>query len=813
MKTVWQDIRYGVRMLLKNPAFTFIAVLALALGIGANTAIFSVVNAVLLKPLPYKNPERLVMLWEQHSQGGRMSVAGLNFLEWRKESRLLEDITVFSNISFDLTGPDGAERIEGTRASASYFDVLGGQAMLGRTFQAGDDAASAQRVVVVNYGFWQSRLGGDPAVIGREIRLNDEPRTIIGVMPSDFGDRIETWVWTPMVVDPEQMSVGGRSLSAIARLKPGVTLGQAQSEMSGIAARLSEARPQFNRGWGVSLVPLHEQVTGNIRLILLVLSGAVGLVLLIACANVANLLLASAARREHEMAIRTALGASRARLSRQLLTESVLLALVGGALGLLLALWGIDLLLGLAPGGGIPRAREIGINSQVLAFTLLVSLLTGVVFGLAPAWQSLRGDLSAALKGAGKSSSVSFGRSRLRGALVVVEVALAVVLLVGAGLLMRSFVRLTEVDPGFSAGNVLLLEVPLSATRYNEDHQVLRFYDEMFRRVRSLPGVEAAGTTHSLPLGGSDSTRPFIIADTPPPDPGTEPGADYSVISPDYFRALGIPVVRGREFNETDNAGAPGVVLINQSLARRYWKNEDPVGKRLRQGAVSGESPWLTIIGIVGDVRHGGLDREPKPEMYFSYAQAAMQGSSSIVGNRRRITLAVRVDGNPAGYADAVRREISGIDKNQPVTGVRTLTDTVARSVMPQRFNALLLGIFAVLAVLLAMIGVYGVMSFAVTGRTREIGIRMALGARGADVVRMIVGQGMLLVVIGVVIGLASSFVLSRLIATLLYDTSATDPVVFAIIPTLLGVVALVACYIPARRATKIDPMIALRYE
>jgi putative ABC transport system permease protein len=812
MTAVWKDIKYSVRMLVKNPGFTLVAVIALALGIGANTAIFSVVNAVLLKPLPYKNPERLVMLWEQPAQGGRMSVAGLNFLEWRKESRLLEDIMVFSNASFDLTGPDAAERIEGTRASVSYFDMLGGQAMLGRTFQAGDDAASAPRVVVVSHGFWQSRLGGDPAAIGREIKLNDEPRTVIGVMPPDFGDRIETWVWTPIIVDPEQMSVGGRSLSAIARLKPGVTLGQAQGEMSAIAARLAEVRPQFNRGWGVSLVPLHEQVTGNVRLILLVLSGAVGLVLLIACANVANLLLASAARREHEMAIRTALGASRARLSRQVLTESVLLALLGGALGLLLALWGIDLLLGLAP-GSIPRAREIGINSQVLGFTLLVSFLTGIVFGLAPAWQSLRGDLSAALKGAGKSSSGSFQHSRLRSALVVVEVALAIVLLVGAGLLMRSFVRLTEVDPGFSAGNVLLLEVPLSTTRYSEDHQVLRFYDEMFRRVRSLPGVEAAGTTHSLPLGGSDSTRPFIIADAPLPDPGTEPSANYSVISPDYFRTMGIPVVRGREFLETDNAGAPGVVLINQSLARRYWKDEDPVGKRLRQGAVSNESPWLTIVGVVGDVRHGGLDREPRPEMYFSYAQAAMQQSSSIAGNRRRITLAVRVDGNPASYADAVRREISGIDKNQPVTGVRTLGETVARSVMPQRFNALLLGIFAGLAVLLAMIGVYGVMNFAVTGRTREIGIRMALGARGADVVRMIVGQGMLLVVIGVIIGLASSFVLTRLIANLLYETSATDPVVFAIIPTLLGLAALIACYIPARRATKIDPMIALRYE
>jgi predicted permease len=809
---MWKDIRYSVRMLAKHPGFTLVAVIALALGIGANTAIFSVVNAVLLKPLPYKNPERLVMLWEQHPQSGRMGASGLNFLEWRKESRSFEDITVFTNTSFDLTGLDIAERIEGTQASTSFFNVLGGEAMLGRTFQAGDDTAGAQRVVVVSHGFWQSRLGGDAGVIGKEIRLNDESRTIIGVMPPDFGNRVDTWVWTPLITDPEHIGVGGRSLSAVARLKPEVTLAQAQSEMSGIAARLAEVRPEFNREWTVSLVPLHEQVTGDVRLILLVLSGAVGLVLLIACANVANLLLVSAARREHEMAIRTALGATRARLVRQLLTESMLLALAGGALGLLMAMWGVDLLLGLAP-GGIPRVREIGIDSQVLGFTLLVSLVTGVMFGLAPAWQSSRGDLSVALKGVGKSSSVSFGRNRLRGTLVIVEVALAVVLLVGAGLLMRSFVRLTEVDPGFGAGNVLLLDIPLSATRYKEDHQVVRFYEEMFRRVRGLPGVEAAGTTHSLPLGGSDSNRPFVIADVPTPEPGKEPGASYRVISPEYFRALGIPVLRGTDFKETDNAGAPGVVIINQTLARRFWKDEDPIGKRLRQGAVGGESPWLTIIGIVGDVRHTGLDREPKPEMYFSYAQAATQNSNSIAGNRRRITLAVRVNGNPANFADAVRGEIAAIDKNQPVTSIRTLDETVARSVTPQRFNALLLGIFACLAVLLAMIGVYGVMSFAVTGRTREIGIRMALGARGADVVRMIVGQGMLLVVLGVVIGLAASFALTRLIANLLYGTSATDPVVFIAIPALLSLVALVACYIPARRATKIDPMIALRYE
>jgi predicted permease len=812
MGTLWQDIRYGARTLWKSPGFTLVAVLALALGIGANSAIYSVVNAVLLRALPYENPERLVMLWEQHPQSGRMGAAGANFVEWQRQATAFEALTLFTQSSFDLTGDGEAERIQGTRATAGFFDVIGGRPALGRTFRPGDDAAGAPLVAVISHGIWQSRFGGDPQILDKTIRLSDETFAVVGVMPQGFGDQPAEWVWTPLYPGPDGVIGGGRSLQALGRLKPGVSPERAQAEMDSIAAGLAESRPDFNREWGVRVVPLHEQITGGVRVTLLVLFGAVGFVLLIACANVANLSLARASRRERELAIRTALGATRWRLIRQLLTESVLLALAGGALGLLIALWGVDLLLALGP-DTIPRAKEVGVDTSVLSFTLLVSVATGVVCGLAPAIQGTRGDVSEALKDAVKGSSAGFGRGRLRGALVVAEVSLAVVLLTGAGLLIRSFARLTQVDPGFATAGVVLMDVPLSSTRYREDAQVAQFYGEMLRRVRSLPGVEAAGTTHTAPLSGTDSNRPFVLAERTPPEPGKEPGASYRVVSPGYFRAMGIPVTRGRDFNERDDASSPGVAVINETLARRFFEGEDPVGRRMRQGAVGGESPWLEIVGVVGDVRHAGLDSEPRPEMYFNYAQTGIQRSNSISNNSRRITLAVRASGDLASLGSVVRQEIFQIDRNQPVTGLRTLDEAVSRSVMPQRFNTLLIGLFAALALGLAVIGVYGVMSFTVGGRTREIGIRMALGAQAEDVVKMIVGQGMRLVALGVAVGVAAAFALTRWMESMLYGVSATDPLVFAAATALLVVAAFVACYLPARRATKVSPMSALRYE
>ncbi|HYN85047.1 MAG TPA: ABC transporter permease [Pyrinomonadaceae bacterium] len=813
MNALWLDIRYGARTLWKSPGFTLVAVLALALGIGANSAIYSVVNAVLLRALPYENPDRLVMLWEQHPQAGRMGAAAANFVEWRKAATSFDGMTIFAQSSFDLAGEGEAERIEGTRASASFFEVIGGRAAVGRTFREGDDAPGAERIAILGHGLWQRRFGGDPAVLGKSIQLNDEPHTVVGVMPQRFGDTPPDFVWTPLQPAPDGTIGGGRSLLAVARLKPGVAPEAAQAEIEAIAARLAESRPDFNRDWTVRVVPLHEQVTGGVRLTLLVLFGAVGFVLLIACANVANLSLVRATRRERELAIRTALGASRWRIMRQLLTESLLLALAGGALGLLVALWGVDLLLTLAP-DAIPRADEVGVDTSVLTFTLVVSILTGLACGLAPAVQGTRADVSTALKDAVKGSAAGFGRSRLRGALVVAEVALAVVLLTGAGLLMRSFARLTQVNPGFdAAAGVVLMDVPLSPARYREEAQVVAFYDELLRRVRQLPGVESAGTTHTAPLSGGDSARPFVVADAPPPEPGKEPGASYRVISPGYFRSMGIPVLRGRDFADSDNSSAPPVVVVNETLARRSWPGRDPLGQRMRQGAVGGDSPWMEVVGVVGDVRHAALDSEPKPEMYFTFRQAGLQRSSSIANNSRRITLAVRGAGDTAALARAARAEVAGIDKNQPVAGVRTLGDAVSRSVTPQRFNTLLLGVFAALAVALAMIGVYGVMSFSVGGRTREIGIRMALGAQRRDVVGMILRQGMALVAVGVALGLAASAALTRWMTTMLYGVSATDPLVFAAVTALLIAAALVACYVPARRATKISPMEALRYE
>ncbi|MGA9998173.1 MAG: ABC transporter permease [Pyrinomonadaceae bacterium] len=810
MRNLLQDVRYGFRMLLKRPGFTAIAVLTLALAIGANTAIFSIVNAVLLRPLPFREPERLAMLWETHPQTGRMGVAGENFREWQKQTQTLEGITLFANSDFDLAGDGEPERVQGTAATANFFSIVKAEATLGRTFLEGDDRPEAPRVVILSYGLWQRRYGGDRNVIGKTLKINGESASIIGVMPQDFSS--DSQLWTPFVINPNQPISGGRSFSAMARLKPGVTVQQAQAEMDTIARRLESARPEFNTGWGIQLVPLMEQVVGWIRPALFVLLGVVGFVLLIACANVANLLLARAAGRQKELAIRAAIGASHLHIMRQLLTESMLLALLGGALGLLIALWGVDLLVALSP-NLLPRAKEIGIDKTVLGFTVLLSLLTGIFFGLAPALQHSRPNLNELLKEGKTTSGAGFGHRRLGSALVVAEVAIALVLLIGAGLMLRSFLHLTRIDPGFNPQHALTMQISLSEAKYKEDQQTITFYTEALERLRALPGVEAVGTTHVLPLSGTDSSRPFIITGRPLPEAGKETGASYRVISPDYFRAMGIPLLQGRDFNQHDTAETSGVVMINSTLARRNFGGEDPVGKQMRQGAVNSQTPWLTIVGVVADVRHGGLDTEPRPEMYFPYSQIAMQQSNSISKNSRRITLVIRTASDPSNVAAAARREILGIDKEQPVTGVRTLADYVSGWVAPQRFNLLLLSIFAGLALLLAAIGVYGVIAYGVAQRTHEIGIRMALGARTRDVLGMVVKQGMTLVLIGIGLGLVGAYILTRVMSKLLFGISATDPLTFAGVALLLIVVAFIACLIPARRATKVDPMIALRYE
>jgi len=801
LENLSQDIRYGVRMLLKHPGFTLIAVVALALGIGANSAIFSVVNAVVLRPLAYAEPERLVMVWEKRPRQNRERnpVSPADFFDWRNENKVFEQMAAVDARDFNLTGMDQPERILGSVVSANFFQTLGVAPLLGRAFLPEEDHLGANRVAVLSYGLWQRRFNSDPGIVGKTLALNGESYEVVGVMPARFqflSSQFE--LWTPLVFsDAEASARGSHSLAVVARLKPSVKLEQARAEMDTIARRL-EQQYQVNAGHYTNVIPLHEAIVGNVRLALYVLLGAVGFVLLIACANVANLLLARAASRQKEIAVRTALGATRTRIVRQLLTESVLLSLVGGALGLLLAMWGVELLVALLPPEA-PRASEINLDGRVLGFTFAVSLLTGLVFGLAPALASSKPDLNDALKEGGRTAAGGFKRNRIRGLFVVAEVALALVLLIGAGLLIKSFMRLREVNPGFDPQNVLTMQLSVPKAKYPDNKQIAAFFQETLQRVGNVPGVTEAGAVSSLPLSGSGATRFFAIDGGPPTPPGQGPNAGYDVASPGFFGALKIPLLNGRDFTERDNADAPPVVVINETMARRFWPGEDVIGKRL---AIGGQ-PWRTIVGVVGDVRHSSLDAEPRPQMYFSYLQDTLPFMS----------LAVRTTTDPASMVAALRSEIHAIDKDQPVFAIKTMNEVLARSVSQRRLYMTLLGIFAGIALLLAAVGIYGVMSYSVTQRTHEIGIRMALGARSSDVLRLVVGQGMTLALVGVVAGLIAALAMTRVIASLLYGVSATDPATFAIVSVVLTTVALLACYIPARRATKVDPMIALRHE
>jgi len=813
IETLIQDLRFGARMLRKNPGFTAVAALTLALGIGANTAIFSVVNGVLLRALPYNEPERLVMVWAdrpiQQAQTGLPDspVAVADFVDWRNQNQVFEQMAALYARRMNLTGGGEPESVVGLRASASLFPLLGARFTVGRAFLPEEDRAGADRVVVISHGLWQQRYGADPKLIGQKITLDNEAYTVIGVTAPDFqfprrgevpGVATNTKVdlYLPIAFTPEEMNNRLQNfLRVIARLKPGVSVQQASAEMNAIARRLTEQYPQTNTDKGVRLAPLHQQTVGKARTALLVLLGAVGFVLLIACANVANLLLARAAGRQKEMAIRAALGARPWRIVRQLLTESLLLAISGGAGGLLLAWWGVELLLSIAP-DNLPRAHDIRLDTRVAGFTLLVSLLTGIVFGLLPALQASKINLGETLKEGGRDAA-GLLRRRLRGSLVVSEVALAFVLLIGAGLLIRSFARLTEVDPGIDPRGILTMNIMLPPAKYS-DGRGAAFFQQTLERVRALPGVEAAATVFPLPLSGGNAGTGFGIEGRPSPTDQTF-NAGFRLISPDFFKTFRVPLVKGRLLAESDGAKTPLVVVINESLARIYFANEDPLGKRITPPG----GDTRVIVGVVGDVKHSALDEEAKPEIYFPMAQ-----SPPIF-----MSLAVRASGDPMQMVAAVRGQVWAVDKDQPISDIETMERLMAKSVAPRRFNLLLLGVFALVGLALAGVGLYGVISYTVTQRTREIGVRMALGAQRVDVLRLVIREGMKLAFIGALLGLGGALALTRLLKTLLFGVSATDPLTFIVIAAVLIIVALLACWIPARRAASMDPLVSLRVE
>jgi putative ABC transport system permease protein len=807
METVLQDLRYAIRASLKKPAFIVIVVLALALGIGANTAIFSVVNAILLRPLPFKNPDRIVMVWmNNHKLGVDQDWHSYpNYADYREQNSTFEDIAAFNDRSFNLTGTGEPVRVIGAWASANLFPVLGVDPVQGRTFADEEETPGKDMVAIISYGLWQRRFGGDPGIVGQPISLNGTDRTVIGVMPAGFSfPQKETDIWVPLAVSPQRRQARGSfSLKAVGRLKPGVTIEQARADMSTIASSLVERFPQIMDSYGVNLVPLHEQVTGKVRTALLVLLAAVAFVLLIACANVANLLLARAASREREIAIRTALGASRRRIVRQLLTESVLLAVVGGGLGLLLALWGLRALVALSP-ANIPRLDQIGIDGRVLAFTLTVSLLTGIVFGLVPALQSSKPDLNESLKDGGRGSSGGVRGRRIRSLLVVSEIALSLLLLIGAALLIKSFIQLQKFDLGFNPNNLLTLRVQLSGSKYREAPQVVNFFQQALQRMEQVPGVQSVGGISTIFLSDTPNSTNFTIEGRPVTTGADSIEVPLDAVTTDYFKAMGIPLLKGRVFDERDRIDALPVAIINDTFARRFFAGEDPIGKRYCYGQPNGDqTQWLTIVGIVGDMRRTGFDREVRPETFLPQNQ----------NPDTALTIVARTTGDPASFADTLRSEIWAVDKDQSVYDIKTMDATLAEMTAQPRFNMLLLGIFAAVALILAAVGIYGVMSYSVTQRLHELGIRIALGASSGAVLRLVVGQAMRLALIGIGVGLVAAFFLTQWMASLLYGVSATDFATFLLIPSLLTGVSLVASFVPARRAMKVDPMVALRYE
>jgi putative ABC transport system permease protein len=811
MDTFRQDLQYSVRRLLQAPGFTAVAALTLALGIGANTAIFSVVHGVLMKPLPFPQSERLVGVYHQFDGDKLAVMSGPNFLDVAHGAKSLENAAAIQRQRVILTGEGDPVRLVTAAVSASFFDVLRQRPEIGRTFLRDENTPGRTDIIVLSHTLWQQRFGGDPGILGRRIHIDGVPKEIVGIMPSDFDYPAEAQAWMPIAYDQGFVTTqrGAWYLSVVARLKPGVTPEQSAAEVQAIGRTLAKQYPDADGSIGMTTKPLLEVMVGDVRTSMLVLLAAVGLVLVIACANVANLLLARAAVRESEIAVRTALGARRGRLVRQLLTESVLLACLGAALGLILSSWGLDLLVRLKP-AGIPRLDDVTIDGTVLLFTAGIAIATGIVFGLVPALHATRDTVAGALKEAGRGGMASRASARLRGVLVVSELALAVMLLVGAGLLMRSFMRLQSVDPGFNPARTLSFELTFPDEAYGDDHEarIVSFFDQLLPRLRALPGVKAADAVMGLPLSGMSFNISFEVTGRPSVPPQDQPSMEIRVATPGYFSTLGIPLERGRYFTDRDRAGSVPVILLTESAARQYFPNEDPIGKKIVLGwgkRVKGQRIRAggEIVGIVGDVKEQGLSVASEPQLYMPLRQWPVQSMSVVV----------KTATPPGGIADAVKEQVYAVDPNLPVSNVRTLDDIVARSISQPRFYMLLLAIFAGVALVMAAIGIFGVLSYAVAQRTREIGIRMALGAQERSVVRLVVGQAMTLVLAGVAIGVAAALALSKTMASMLFAIQATDPETFVAVALLLTVIALLASYLPARRATRVDPIIALRAE
>jgi len=814
---LWQDLRYGARMLLKNPGFTLIAVLTLALGIGANAAIFSVINGVLLRPLAFLDPERLFMLWTDNPSWRlgfhEIPATPADLPEWRATATSFEQIAAFQTNPADLSDGGGPERVGGVDVSANLLPLLGVQPLLGRHLSAEEEQPGRDRVAIISYALWQRRFGGDAEILGKTITVNRVPRMIVGVMPEGFHfpgatemPRVynlpeKADLWTPLARDAKFWEKRmQRGLIVIGRLKAGVTQAKAQTEMDSLAARQARDYPQTHEGWRVWLTPLFNQVVGQTRTPLLVLLGAVGFLLLIACANIASLLLARAAARRREMAVRSAIGAGRARIIRQLLTESLLLAALGGSLGLLLGYWGLDVLLSFIPPTA-PRLQDISLDTHVLLFTALISILTGVLFGLVPAWQASKAPLAEALKDAGRTNSAGRG-IRSHSLLVTAEVALAAVLLVGAVLMLQSFQRLLAVDPGFKPEGVATFEVSMPRAGYPDGGRRAQFVEQARSRLSSLPGVRAVGAISNLPLGDYESVTSIAIEGAEPAPPGKEPLAENRVITPGYFEAMGMSLVSGRDFDATDGAGKPLVAIVNETLVRQFFPEGDAVGKRIKW--VLSDKDWRTIVGVVRDVRGFTLEAQARPQLYHPHAQSPYDV----------MAMAVRADATALpSLRSAIQQEFKQLDAALPVANFRTMPELMAKATARPRFITLLLGLFAAAALMLTVIGLYGVVAYGVNQRTREIGIRIALGAQRQNVVALVIGQGLQPALVGVGIGMVSAFALMRVLAGQLYEIKPTDPATFCIVALGLLFVSLVACYIPARRATKVDPMIALRNE